>query len=278
MDPHDADNAIERDEQPAVSTSQLPAPSQAQFHPGQRRSPTSMVPPPLSIPRSVYVRSAEMLIPSEENTHSPYYTRESASGRYGNPLPPLPTGSIAGDRPPGRTRTFDTLQPSTAPSRLDWIVPIEEKKVIGRLTVGERLQPTLTRAHLERDKYAAKAKRTGYTLNAAIGMQVLLGSLTTGISAAALTGKQAAVATTILGGLSTCIASYLARARGSKEPELSITRVKDLEQFIREVDAFQMDYGHIMTDEQDHQVFKFRSRFEELLGNASGERKLAPPV
>ena len=34
-----------------------------------------------------------------------------------------------------------------------------------------------------------------------------------------------------LGGLATLVASYMARARGSGEPELSITRVKDLEQF-----------------------------------------------
>ncbi|KAG6910265.1 hypothetical protein DXG01_012077 [Tephrocybe rancida] len=81
-----------------------------------------------------------------------------------------------------------------------------------------------------------------------------------------------------LGGLSTLVASYLARARGSNEPELSITRVKDLEQYIREADAFHMDYGHITTDEQDHRLFRFRERFEELLGNASGERKLAPPA
>jgi len=47
----------------------------------------------------------------------------------------------------------------------------------------------------------------------------------------------------LLGGLSTIVASYLARARGSNEPELSITRVNDLEQFIRECRAFQMDFG-----------------------------------
>jgi hypothetical protein len=41
---------------------------------------------------------------------------------------------------------------------------------------------------IERDKYALKARLTGYTLNAAIGIQVLLGSLTTAISAA-ISGK-----------------------------------------------------------------------------------------
>lgn len=78
------------------------------------------------------------------------------------------------------------------------------------------------------------------------------------------------VIVSLIGGLSTLVASYLARARGSNEPELSITRVKDLEHFIRECDAFQMDYGHVMTNEHDEQLFRFRSNFEELLGNANG--------
>lgn len=37
-------------------------------------------------------------------------------------------------------------------------------------------------AMAERDKYAWKAKMTGYALNIAIGLQVLLGALTTGLS------------------------------------------------------------------------------------------------
>ena len=90
-------------------------------------------------------------------------------------------------------------------SGIDWIVPTEEgvshhrntsnliyiskhKEVVRRHTVGERLQPTLEIAIIEKDKYSAKAKWTGLTLNAAIGMQVLLGSLTTGLSALAVTG------------------------------------------------------------------------------------------
>jgi hypothetical protein len=72
------------------------------------------------------------------------------------------------------------------------------------------------------------------------------------------------------GGFNTLIAAYLARARGSNEPELSITRVKDLEQFIRECQAFQMDHGHVTTGEFDEKLGGFRRQFEELLGNASG--------
>jgi SMODS and SLOG-associating 2TM effector domain len=74
----------------------------------------------------------------------------------------------------------------------------------------------------------------------------------------------------LAGGMNTLVAAYLARARGSNEPELSITRVKDLEQFIRECQAFQMDYGHAVTGEFDQQLIRFRHHFEELLGNASG--------
>ncbi|KAF8881620.1 hypothetical protein BD779DRAFT_1675371 [Infundibulicybe gibba] len=157
----------------------------------------------------------------------------------------------------------------------DWIVPVEEK--LPQRTIGDRLEPTLLTAIAEKDKYAFKAKMTGYALNAAIGLQVLLGALTTGLSAVT-TGRQTSIMTAILGGLATIVASYLARARGSNEPELSITRVKDLEQFIRECQAFQMDYGLMVDGVHDHELETLRRRFEELLGNANGERKLSPPV
>ena len=54
--------------------------------------------------------------------------------------------------------------------------------------MGDRLQPTIDIAISEKDKYAAKAKMSGYALNAAIGMQVVLGSLTTGLSALSVVG------------------------------------------------------------------------------------------
>jgi len=76
--------------------------------------------------------------------------------------------------------------------------------------------------------------------------------------------------TAVLGGLSTVVASYLARMRGSNEPELSITRVKDLEQFIRECEAFKLDNGHATGDKFSRELDRFRARFEELLGNANG--------
>ncbi|KAG6849592.1 hypothetical protein H0H93_007114 [Arthromyces matolae] len=275
---HDRDITNPRaDDAPVASTSELsalPVPAAVQHVQGpstsqsSHHSPTSTVHPLPSIQLARPTRYSDHT--PEENAYSP--TRETA--RYGNPLPPLPTGNGSEIRLPTRTRTTDTYithHSGRPQSRLDWIVPVEEK-VIPKLSVGERLQPTLTKAHLERDKYATKAKMTGYALNAAIGLQVLLGSLTTGLSGLSIAngGKSAAIATTLLGGMSTVVASYLARARGSNEPELSITRVKDLEQFIREADAFQMDHGHILTNEHDEALFNFRAKFEELLGNANG--------
>ncbi|KAJ7034665.1 hypothetical protein C8F04DRAFT_1100558 [Mycena alexandri] len=159
-------------------------------------------------------------------------------------------------------------------SELDWIVPKRESR---QKTLGDRILPTLTTAKVERDKFQYKARLTGYALNIAIGLQVLLGALTTGLSAVT-SGRQTSIATSILGGLSTLVASYLARARGSNEPELSITRSKDLDQFIRECEIFILDHGHSIGNERDSELNTLRDRFEELLGNANGERRLAPPV
>lgn len=75
------------------------------------------------------------------------------------------------------------------------------------------------------------------------------------------------------GGLATIVASFLARSRGTHEPELSIGRLKDLEHFIRECEAFKMDYGHLYgsaSPQQAAKVENFRDEFEELLGNGSG--------
>ncbi|KXN93117.1 hypothetical protein AN958_00041, partial [Leucoagaricus sp. SymC.cos] len=104
-----------------------------------------------------------------------------------------------------------------------------------------------------------------WTLNTAIGLQVILGSLTTGLSAVATTGRGTAVQTTVLGALTTMIASYLAKMRGSSEPELSRSRVTDLERFLREAEAFDLDHGHSDSTEFDDRLDHFRRRFEELL-------------
>ncbi|OJA11345.1 hypothetical protein AZE42_04927 [Rhizopogon vesiculosus] len=170
------------------------------------------------------------------------------------------------------------MGPISGTSGLDYLVPVVEKPHL--CTLGERIRPTIDNAKKEREQYAIKAKWTSYALNIAIGLQVLLGALTTGI-AAALSGKQTSIAISLLGGMSTMVASYLARARGSNEPELSITRVKDLDQFLRDCDAFVMDHGHEYGSPEnklDDRLRELRRRFEELLGNADGQRKLSPPV
>ncbi|KAF9492379.1 hypothetical protein BDN71DRAFT_1451572 [Pleurotus eryngii] len=158
-------------------------------------------------------------------------------------------------------------------SGVDWIVPVEERKELPPRpkTLGERLQKTIDHANAECEKYAVRAKLTAYALNIAIGMQVLLGALTTAVSAAT-SGRSTSIATSVLGGLATLVASYLARARGSNEPELSITRVKDLEHFKRECEAFIMDHGHKIeeTGPLVDKMNNLRYKFEDLLGNASG--------
>lgn len=76
--------------------------------------------------------------------------------------------------------------------------------------------------------------------------------------------------TTLLkGGLSTVVASYLARSRGTNEPEKSNAKVKDLDHFIRECRAFELDHGHIVGNELDHILIEKRKQLEVLLGNTS---------
>ncbi|EDR06024.1 uncharacterized protein LACBIDRAFT_329249 [Laccaria bicolor S238N-H82] len=180
-------------------------------------------------------------------------------GNEEEPRPHPFTGpSLPADIEPQRSVTLDgprgasTRQPR---SGIDWIVPVDEK-TFRQKAIRERLDPTLITAISERDKCALNAKMAGCSLSPSF-----LASIT-------------AIATTVLGGLSTIVASYLARARGSNEPELSIARVKDLEQFIRECEAFKMDNGHVYGDKFDSALEDFRALFEELLGNANGAPSL----
>ena len=57
--------------------------------------------------------------------------------------------------------------------------------------------------------------------------------------------------------------------RGSREPELSLTRAKDLDNFIRDAEAFQLDFGEITDGSKNAELEEYRRRFEELLGNAA---------
>ncbi|KAG2059760.1 hypothetical protein BDR06DRAFT_1017686 [Suillus hirtellus] len=211
--------------------------------------------------------------------HSPASGRNDPYADF-EPVPqaPPPTRSRDSHMMRGLSRRTISGQAPVSASGLGWIVPVEEKP--HRRTIEERLRPTILKAESEREQYANKAKMTGWALNVAIGLQVLLGALTTGL-AAALSGKQVSIGTSILGGMSTLVASYLARARGSNEPELSIARVKDLDQFLRDCLAFEMDHGHEYGTPENglnDRLEYLRKRFEELLGNADGQRKLSPPV
>ncbi|OAX44599.1 hypothetical protein K503DRAFT_705760 [Rhizopogon vinicolor AM-OR11-026] len=138
-----------------------------------------------------------------------------------------------------------------------------------RRKIRERIAPAMISAKEEKDKYAIRVMRTRYALNAAIGLQVLTGALTTAISAAT-SGKQTSIAVSALGGLTTLVASYLAFARGSGEPELSNARIKDLEHFLRDCEMFTFDHGEeygTSGNQLDEQIESLRRRFELLLGN-----------
>ncbi|KZP17351.1 hypothetical protein FIBSPDRAFT_865017 [Athelia psychrophila] len=65
--------------------------------------------------------------------------------------------------------------------------------------------------------------------------------------------------------MSTLVASYLACMRGSREPELSLARMTDLDHFIRDVEVFQLDLGKVNDATQETALDEFRRRFEELL-------------
>ncbi|KZV65619.1 hypothetical protein PENSPDRAFT_586556 [Peniophora sp. CONT] len=137
-------------------------------------------------------------------------------------------------------------------------------------TISERLEPTLTEAEKQKAKAATKARRLGWTLNTAIGIQVVFGALTTGLGAA-LHGGSSSIAISILGGGSTIVATYLAKVRGSDEPELSRIRVAALDHFIRELKAFDLDHGSETGHEWDHELVRYRTDLEALLGQNSSD-------
>ncbi|KAJ7207888.1 hypothetical protein GGX14DRAFT_396092 [Mycena pura] len=183
---------------------------------------------------------------------------------------------------PGTTHPNVAVLPSTPAvfhthsarrlAELDCVVPVAELKRPLK-SLEERLRPTMNTAKAERDKYKLKANVTSYALNIAIGMQVVLGVLTTGLSAAT-SGKQTSVLTAVLGGFSTVVASYQARMLGSKQPELSIMLCKDLERFTRECEIFVLDFGHLTGSEHDAKLNGLRECFEDLMGGLNSERRL----
>ena len=133
-----------------------------------------------------------------------------------------------------------------------------------------------------------------------MGLQVLLGALITGIAAAASL-KAARTTTVLFGGLATLVASFLARIRGSGEPETSRERARDLqkvslpifflsissvtdvnarEQFIRSCRATIVDWGEVPLDPYHpndfpnkgllDQIDKLRHEYDELIKTWNG--------
>lgn len=91
-----------------------------------------------------------------------------------------------------------------------------------------------------------------------------------------------------LGAISTILASYLAKVRGSGEPEFSTIRARELNTFLRDIEAFIMDHGpcfhfgflhfwaysrclvllrpgHEVGTEQDDKILMYRDRFESII-------------
>ncbi|KAI4519286.1 hypothetical protein K523DRAFT_238664 [Schizophyllum commune Tattone D] len=145
--------------------------------------------------------------------------------------------------------------------------PQFDEKPYQARTLGQRLKPTIDAATRERNRAARKARISGWAINIAIGLQVTLGTLTTMLSAITV-GRETSIVTAVLGGLATLVASYSARVRGTDEPEASLRRVKDMELFIRECEAFQTDHFHVVDDPHLEAVVRgMRRRFEEFMGN-----------
>ena len=71
----------------------------------------------------------------------------------------------------------------------------------------------------------------------------------------------------VLGGLSTLAASYLAKMRGSGEPEASTATCAELENFVRELQAYILDTGHLAGEKHRDTVRQYRERLEKILGN-----------
>jgi len=80
----------------------------------------------------------------------------------------------------------------------------------------------------------------------------------------------------MLGGMSTVVASILARARGSNEPEASKQKANALSHFMREAKAFSLDFGHKSGREWDDKINGFRLGLENILGNRPGSLAISP--
>jgi len=108
------------------------------------------------------------------------------------------------------------------------------------------------------------ARQQGILINGAIGLQVIVGALTTGVAAAGTANvrdclpgitetsnslpSQIGAAVAVFGGISTILASYLAKIRGSGEPEFSTIRAREVTSYLRDLEAFVLDHGSYFRD------------------------------
>ena len=67
--------------------------------------------------------------------------------------------------------------------------------------------------------------------------------------------------------MTTLVASYLARMRGSTEPDQSIKRTDRLDHLIRAIYAFGLDYSRKSATEQETKLEEFRFKFEDIMRN-----------
>jgi len=203
---------------------------------------------PTPVQRAVSVGGSRPRTAEQELEQLPDYQTQSQRGngqgrhlgdgneRIGGNIPNA--GSSAGGDP-GR---------GGQPPNLNWrnsaITPIPQSYA---KTIEDRLKPTLDLAKSQAAGYERTTRIASLTVNIALGLQVVIGALITGIAAAA-GPKRARIGTTILGGASTIVACILARTRGIGEPELSEERARDLQKFIRACEATVLDWGHERPD------------------------------
>jgi len=163
------------------------------------------------------------------------------------------------------------IPPVRRPSAVDWIVPTHPHT---RDTVQRRLQPTIEVAKKRMEECHSKSKLVGATLNSAIGLQIVIGALITGL-AVVTTGHGTSIMTAILGAFTTILSAFLARMRGTGEPERSKSSAKGFERFIRTCEAYILDFGEESGREPQHfqKVNEFRQEFEDLEGSMNAEQQ-----
>jgi len=133
------------------------------------------------------------------------------------------------------------------------------------------LWSTLRAARHQRKKTKSRANWYKYTINIAMGLQILLGALVTGLSIV-VSPSHVGLTTSILGGISTVVSSYLARMRGTNEPQSSIDRVQELGEFIRKCEAC-IDDRLSKDDSLDPKIGEYRDEFEDILKGKTRKRK-----